>query len=202
MMAVSVDQIKALREQTGVGILDCRKALEDANGDYDLALENLRAKGLATAAKRADREAFEGTVELYSHGDGRVGVMVEVNCETDFVARSEEFRAFAHEIALQIAAAAPEYIRAEDIPDETLELKRKIVLEQSIEEGKPENIAEKIVEGRIKKYIEEVCLLNQEYIRDDNLTIEQLLLQNIASTGENIVIRRFERWELGESTTS
>lgn len=201
-MAVSVDQIKALREETGVGILDCRKALEDANGDYDIALENLRAKGLATAAKRADRDASEGTVELYSHGGGRVGVMVEVNCETDFVARSESFRDFAHEIALQIAAAAPEYIRAEDIPEETLELKRKVVLEQSIEEGKPENIAEKIVEGKIKKYVDEVCLLNQEYIRDDNLTIEQLLLQNIAAIGENIVIRRFERWELGESTTS
>jgi elongation factor Ts len=201
-MVVSVDQIKALREETGVGILDCRKALEDANGDYDIALENLRAKGLATAAKRADRDASEGTVELYSHGGGRVGVMVEVNCETDFVARSESFRDFAHEIALQIAAAAPEYIRAEDIPEETLELKRKVVLEQSIEEGKPENIAEKIVEGKIKKYVDEVCLLNQEYIRDDNLTIEQLLLQNIAAIGENIVIRRFERWELGGSTTS
>jgi elongation factor Ts len=201
-MAVSVDQIKALREQTGVGILDCRKALEDANGDYDLALENLRAKGLATAAKRADREASEGTVELYSHGDGRVGVMVEVNCETDFVARSEAFRKFAHEIALQIAAATPEYIRAEDIPEETLELKRKLVLEQAIEDGKPENIAEKIAEGRMKKFVEEVCLLNQEYIRDGDLTIEQLLLQNIAAIGENIVIRRFERWELGESTTS
>ncbi len=199
-MAVSVDQIKALREQTGVGILDCRKALEDANGDFDLALENLRAKGLATAAKRADREASEGVVELYSHGDGRVGVMVEVNCETDFVARSGEFRNFAHEIALQIAAAAPQFIRAEDIPEETLELKRKLAFEQSIEEGKPEHIAEKIVEGRIKKFVDEVCLINQEYIRDDNLTIEQLLLQNIAAIGENIVIRRFERWELGEST--
>ena len=201
-MTISVDQIKALREQTGVGILDCRKALEDANGDYDLALENLRAKGLATAAKRADREASEGIVELYSHGDGRVGVMVEVNCETDFVARSEGFRHFAHEIALQIAASDPGYIRSEDIPEETLELKRKVALEQALEEGKPEHIAEKIVEGRIKKYVNEVCLLNQEYIRDDNLTIEQLLLQNIAAIGENIVIRRFERWELGESTTS
>jgi elongation factor Ts len=201
-MAISIDQIKTLREQTGVGILDCRKALEDANGDFDLALENLRAKGLATAAKRADREASEGIVELYSHGDGRVGVMVEVNCETDFVARSEQFRNFAHEIALQIAASAPLYIKTENVPEETLELKRKIVREQSLEEGKPENIVDKIVDGRIKKYLDEVCLLNQEYIRDDNLTIEQLLLQNIAATGENIVIRRFERWELGESTAS
>ncbi|MBE9473863.1 MAG: translation elongation factor Ts [Chloroflexi bacterium] len=201
-MTISVDQIKALRGQTGVGILDCREALEGANGDYDLALENLRAKGLATAAKRADREASEGIVELYSHGDGRVGVMVEVNCETDFVARSKEFRYFAHEIALQIAASAPDFIRAEDIPEETLELKRKLARQQALEEGKPENIAERIAEGRIKKYIEEVSLLNQEYIRDDNLTIEQLLLQNVAAVGENIVIRRFERWELGESTAS
>lgn len=201
-MAISVDQIKALREQTGVGILDVRKALEDANGDYDLALENLRAKGLATAAKRADREAFEGIVELYSHGDGRVGVMVEVNCETDFVARSEEFRYFAHEIALQIAASAPGFIRAEDIPEETLELKRKLAHEQALEDGKPENVAERIAEGRVKKYIEEVSLLDQEYIRDEKLTIKQLLLQNIAALGENIVIRRFERWELGESTAS
>lgn len=201
-MTISVDQIKALREQTGVGILDCRKALEDANGDYDLALENLRAKGLAVAAKRADREASEGIVELYSHGDGRVGVMVEINCETDFVARSEKFRHFAHEIALQIAASAPSFIRAEDIPEETLELKRKLAREQALKEGKPENIAERIAEGRIKKYIKEDSLLNQEYIRDDNLTIEQLLLQNIAAIGENILIRRFERWELGESTAS
>jgi elongation factor Ts len=201
-MAVSVDQIKALREQTGVGILDCRKALEDADGDFDAALENLRAKGLATAAKRADRETFEGTVELYSHGDGRVGVMVEVNCETDFVARSEAFRNFAHEMALQIAAGSPSYIRVEDIPEEILEQQEDIFRQQALEEGKPENIVDRIVEGKIKKFVDDACLLNQEYIRDDNLTIEQLLLQNIAAIGENIVIRRFERWELGESEAS
>jgi elongation factor Ts len=201
-MEITVDQIKALREQTGVGILDCRKALEDANGDFDLALENLRAKGLATAAKRADREASEGIVELYSHGDGRVGVMVEVNCETDFVARSQEFRNFAHEVALQIAASAPVYIRVEDVPEEVIELRRKIVREQALEEGKPEKIVERIVDGRIEKYLQEICLLNQEYIRDDNLTVEQLLLENVAAIGENIIIRRFERWELGESSTN
>ena len=199
-MTITTEQIKTLREQTGVGILDCRKALEDANGDFDIAIENLRAKGLATAAKRADREASEGIVELYSHGDGRVGVMVEVNCETDFVGRSKQFRGFAHEIALQIAAAAPSYVRSEDVPEEVLELRRGIVREQALEEGKPENIVDRIVEGRMDKYIQEISLLNQEYIRDDNLTIEQLLLENIAAIGENIVIRRFERWELGEST--
>jgi len=198
-MTISTEQIKTLREQTGVGILDCRKALEDANGDFDIALENLRAKGLATAAKRADREASEGVVELYSHGEGRVGVMVEVNCETDFVARSKEFRSFAHEIALQIAAAAPIYVRADDVPEEVLELRRGIVREQALEEGKPENIVDRIVEGRMDKYIQEISLLNQEYIRDDNLTIEQLLLDKIAAIGENVIIRRFERWELGES---
>jgi elongation factor Ts len=199
-MAVTTEQIKALREQTGVGILDCRKALEDADGDFDLALENLRAKGLATAAKRADRKASEGVVELYSHGDGRVGVMVEVNCETDFVARSKEFRNFAHEIALQIAASAPSFIRVEDIPEEILELRRNVLREQALEEGKPENIVDRIVDGRMDKYLQEISLLKQEYIRDDNLTIEQLLLENIAAIGENIVIRRFERWELGDST--
>ena len=198
-MTISTEQIKALREQTGVGILDCRKALEDANGDFDIALENLRAKGLATAAKRADREASEGVVELYSHGEGRVGVMVEVNCETDFVARSKEFRSFAHEIALQIAAAAPIYVRADDVPEEVLELRRGIVREQALEEGKPENIVDRIVDGRMDKYIQEISLLNQEYIRDDNLTIEQLMLDKIAAIGENVIIRRFERWELGES---
>ena len=200
-MTITTEQIKALREQTGVGILDCRKALEDANGDFDLALENLRAKGLATAAKRADREASEGVVELYSHGDGRVGVMVEVNCETDFVARSKEFRNFAHEIALQIAAASPSFIRVEDIPEDVLELRRNVLREQALEEGKPENIVDRIIEGRMDKYLQEISLLKQEYIRDDNLTIEQLLLENIAAIGENIIIRRFERWELGESST-
>ena len=200
-MAITTEQIKALREQTGVGILDCRKALEDANGDFDLALENLRAKGLATAAKRADREASEGIVELYSHGEGRVGVMVEVNCETDFVARSKEFRNFAHEIALQIAAGAPSYIRTEDVPEDVLELRRSVLREQALEEGKPEEIIDRIVDGRMEKYLQEISLLNQEYIRDDNLTIEKLLLENIAAIGENIIIRRFERWELGESAS-
>lgn len=198
-MTITTEQIKALREQTGVGILDCRKALEDAKGDFDLALENLRAKGLATAAKRADREASEGVIELYSHGDGRVGVMVEVNCETDFVARSKEFRNFAHEIALQIAASAPSYVRVEDIPEEVLTLRRNVLREQALEEGKPEEIVDRIIDGRMDKYLQEISLLNQEYIRDDNLTVEQLLLENIAAIGENIVVRRFERWELGES---
>jgi elongation factor Ts len=201
-MAITVDQIKALREETGVGILDCRKALEDTNGDFDKALEALREKGLATVAKRGERETSEGILDLYSHGDGRVGVMVEVNSETDFVSRSEKFRDFAHEIALQIAASAPSYVRVKDIPEEVLEQRRQTEREEALAEGKPEEIVEKIVEGRIKKFVDEACLLSQNYIRDDDLTIEQLLLQNVAAIGENIVIRRFVRWEMGEETTS
>ncbi|RCK77159.1 MAG: Translation elongation factor Ts [Anaerolineae bacterium] len=199
-MAITTEQIKELREATGVGILECRKALEQAGGDFKKAVDLLREKGLATAAKRADRQASEGVLELYSHGGGRVGVMVEVNCETDFVARSEPFRNFAHEIALQIAAAAPRYIRESDIPEQELEHERQIARARALEEGKPEAVVEKIVAGRIEKFKDEVCLLRQPYIRDENITIEQLLLQNIASMGENIVIRRFVRWERGEST--
>jgi elongation factor Ts len=199
-MAISIDQIKELRQVTGVGILDCRAALEDANGDFDKAVDFLREKGLAKAAKRSDREASEGMVELYSHGSGRVGVMVEVNCETDFVSRSDEFRHFAHEIALQIAAAAPSFVKTEDIPQEVLEHERQIAREQALTEGKPEKIIDRIVEGRLQKFMDEACLLRQTYIRDEDINVEQLLHQNIAAIGENIVIRRFVRWELGEST--
>jgi elongation factor Ts len=201
-MAVTTEQIKSLRELTGAGIMDCRKALEQANGDVEKAVEFLREKGLATAAKRADRSASEGMLELYSHGNGRVGVMVEVNCETDFVARSAAFRTFAHEVALQIAAGAPRYIREEDIPVEDLEQERQKARRIALDEGKPENIVERIVEGQLEKFKDETVLLRQPYIRDENLTINKLLLQNIASIGENIIIRRFARWELGKSTES
>src|SRR5690554_5993045 len=193
-MAITTEQIKELRAATGAGILDCRKALEQANGDFDKAVDYLREKGLATAAKRADREASEGVVELYSHGNGRVGVMVEVNCETDSVARSEAFREFAHEVALQIAASSPRYIRDEDIPESVLEHEREIARSRARQEGKPENIIERIVEGRIEKFKDEVVLLRQPYIRNEDITIEQLLMQNVGSIGENIVIRRFVRW--------
>ena len=198
-MAITTEQIKELREATAAGILDCRKALESADGDFDKAVDYLREKGLAKAAKRSDREASEGVLELYSHGNGRVGVMVEVNCETDFVARSEAFRKFAHEIALQIAAAAPAYIRKEDVPAEVLEHEREIARVRTLEEGKPAQVVERIVDGRIEKYYDEACLLRQPYIRDEQITIEKLLAQNIGSIGENIVIRRFVRWEVGES---
>ena len=199
-MAITTEMIKQLRESTGVGILDCRKALEESNGDLEKAMDYLREKGLATASKRAGRETSEGTVEVYSHGDGRMGVMVEVNCETDFVGRSEAFRKFAHEIALQIAASSPQYVREEEIPAEVLKHEEEIAAAKAREEGKPEAILPRIIEGSIKKFKEETVLMRQNYVRDENLTIEALLNQTIASTGENIVIRRFSRFSLGETS--
>ena len=198
-MEITTDMIKELREATGAGILDCRKALTDANGDFEKAVDFLREKGVATAAKRADRTASQGVVELYSHGEGRVGVMVEVNCETDFVARSEDFRKLAHEIALQIAASAPHYVREDEIPTPVLEHEAEIARARAKEEGKPDAIMDKIIAGRLEKFKDEVVLLRQSYIRDEELTIEKLVLQTIGTTGENIVVRRFQRWELGES---
>jgi elongation factor Ts len=201
-MAVTTEDIKKLREATGAGILDCRSALQEAGGDFDKAVDTLREKGLAAATKKAGREASEGVVDLYSHGDGRVGVMVEVNCETDFVGRSKEFRTFAHEVALQIAASAPLYIREEDIPEAMLEHEKKIAEGRAREEGKPDNIIPKIVEGSLKKFMDETVLLRQPYIRDESISIEQMLNQQIASMGENIVIRRFTRYALGETSAA
>lgn len=197
-MGITIEQIKELREATGVGIMDCREALENSGGDFDKAVDFLREKGLAKAAKRANRDASDGVIELYSHGDGRVGVMVEVNCETDFVSRNEEFRSFAHELSLQIAAASPLFVSEDDITEEALERERTVARNRAVEEGKPENIIDKIVAGRIEKYKDEVVLLRQAYIRDDSQTIQDMLNVLVASMGENIVIRRFERWELGE----
>lgn len=198
MATITTDMIKKLRESTAAGILDCRKALEKADGDYDKALDFLREKGLATAAKRADRVASEGVIDVYSHGNGRVCVMVEVNCETDFVGRSDKFRQFAHEIALQIAATSPLYIREEDIPQSELEHEAAIATAKAKEEGKPEAILPRIVEGSINKYKDDFVLLRQKYIRDDSKTIGDFLNETVVSTGENILIRRFVRWGLGE----
>jgi len=199
-MAITTDMIKELREATGAGVLDCRKALEQANGDFHKAVDYLREKGMATAAKRAGRQASQGVVELYSHGSGRVGVMVEVNSETDFVGRSDTFRTFAHEVALQIAASNPTYIKEEDVPENVLEHERQIAAAKAREEGKPEAVVPRIVDGYMKKFLDETCLLRQPYIRDESITIQQLMNQNIGTLGENIVIRRFARWELGENT--
>ena len=198
-MEITTEMIKELRAATSAGVLDCRKALTEADGDFQKAVDWLREKGMATAAKRSDREASQGAVELYSHGEGRVGVMVEVNCETDFVARSEKFRELAHELALQIAASAPQYLSEDEIPADILEHEAEIARTRAKEEGKPENIIEKIVQGRLDKFKDEVILSRQAYIRDDSMTIEKLILQSVAAIGENIIVRRFQRWELGES---
>jgi len=198
-MEITTEMIKELRAATGAGILDCRKALTDADGNFEKAVDWLREKGMATAAKRSDRDASQGIVELYSHGGGRVGVMVEVNCETDFVARSDKFRELAHEVALQIAASAPRYLKAEDIPADVLEHEAEIARARAKEEGKPDTVMEKIVQGRLEKFKDEVVLSRQAYIRDESITVEKLILQTVAAIGENVIVRRFQRWELGES---
>ena len=197
-MTASVDDIKKLRNMTGAGVLDCREALEGADGDVEKAVVLLREKGLSKAAKRADRETHNGRVELYNHGDGRIGVMVEVNCETDFVARTKEFLDFAHEVALQVAAESPGWITEGDVPEEVIEQERDIARKLALEDGKPEDIVDRIVDGRMAKFYGENCLMLQEYIRDEDQTIEDLLKELIVATGENITIRRFERWTLGE----
>jgi elongation factor Ts len=197
-MAVTTEMIKKLRENTGAGMLDCKKALEQSNGDYDKAVDYLREKGLSAAAKRSERKASEGVVELYSHGNGRVGVMVEVNCETDFVARSEGFRKFAHELALQIAASSPQYLTETDIPAEVLEHERKIAEAKAREDGKPEAVLPRIVEGYLNKFKDETVLMRQVYIRDESLTIQKLFDNVVVSTKEKLVVRRFARWQLGE----
>lgn len=199
-MAITTEMIKTLRETTGAGILDCRKALEQSNGDMDKAMEFLREKGLATATKRSSRQASEGVVELYTHGNGRVGVMVELNSETDFVGKSEKFRTLAHELALQIAATSPQFVFEADIPAEVIERETRIATAKAKEDGKPDTIIPKIVEGSLKKFKDEFVLMNQPYIRDEGLTVQALVNQNIAALGENIIVRRFARWALGETT--
>ncbi|WP_371871176.1 translation elongation factor Ts [Insulibacter thermoxylanivorax] len=197
-MAVTAAQVKELREKTGAGMLDCKKALEEAQGDMEQAMKILREKGLSAAAKKAGRLATEGLVESYIHGEGRIGVLVEVNCETDFVAKTDNFKQFVRDIAMQIAAAAPKYVSKDEVPEEELNKEREILRAQALNEGKPEKIVDKMVEGRMAKYYEEVCLLEQSFIKDPDLTIGQLLNSMIAQIGENITIRRFARFELGE----
>jgi elongation factor Ts len=187
-----------LREKTGAGMLECKKAREEAGGDMEKAIEILREKGLSAAAKKAGRIATEGLVDSYIHAGGRIGVLVEVNCETDFVAKNEEFKAFVKDIAMQIAASSPRYVRREDVPQEELDKEREVLRAQALNEGKPEHIVDKIVEGRLNKYFEEVCLLEQQFIKDPDKTVSELLNEKIAKIGENISIRRFVRFELGE----
>ncbi|KXG75781.1 translation elongation factor Ts [Thermotalea metallivorans] len=196
-MAITAGMVKDLRERTGAGMMDCKKALEESNGDMDKAIEILREKGLAKAAKKAGRIAAEGLVEAYIHG-GRIGVLVEVNSETDFVAKNEEFKQFVKDVAMQIAAANPLYIRREEVPEEVIQKEREILRAQALNEGKPEKIVDKMVEGRIEKFFKEVCLLEQAFIRDPEITIQDLLNEKIAKIGENLSIRRFVRYEVGE----
>ena len=197
-MSISVERVKELRQATGAGVLECRKALEACGEDFDKAVVLLREKGLAAAAKRSDRETREGVLELYTHGEGRVGVMVEVNCETDFVARTKEFRTLAHEMALQIAANSPRWVDIDGVPPEVLEQERQDARKWGLEEGKPEKVIERIVDGRLEKLYQETCLLRQPYIRDDAKTVSELLKETIAATGEKISIRRFVRWTIGQ----
>lgn len=195
-MAVSIDDIKKLKELTGVGLTDAKVALVAAGGDFDKALEEMRKKGLTKAEKKADREALEGVIDSYVHG-GRIGVLVEVNCETDFVARLDSFKEFAHMIALQVASMNPVYVSEADIPAEELERVRSEALASPALEGKPADIAEKIVDGQVKKHFTEKVLLSQAYVMDDSKTVEQYLKETIAQIGENVIIRRFKRIELG-----
>ncbi|MGI6513423.1 MAG: translation elongation factor Ts [Syntrophomonadaceae bacterium] len=195
---ITAGMVKELRERTGVGMMDCKNALVEAGGDMEKAIELLRTKGLAQAAKKASRLASEGLVSSYIHMGGRIGVLIEVNCETDFVAKTEEFKSFCHDLAMQIAASKPEYVKREDVPQETIEAEKRILRQQALNEGKPEKIVDKMVEGRIEKYYKENCLLEQPFIKDTDKTVQDLLNDKIMKLGENITVRRFVRYEVGE----
>ncbi len=197
-MAVDAKLVKTLREMTGAGVLECKKALEETNGNLEEAVELLRKRGIAKAAKKAGRETKEGIIHAYIHAGGRIGVLLELNCETDFVARNEVFKELANEIALQIAAMRPQYVSRDTVPKEVIEKEGEIAREAALAEGKPEHIAEKIAEGKVEKFLKEVCLLEQPYIKDDKKTVEDLIKEYIAKLGENIQVRRFTRYELGE----
>lgn len=197
MSKISASLIKDLREKTGAGMLDCRNALQETDGDLDKAVDLLREKGLSKAAKKSSRIAAEGLVESYVHG-GRIGVLVEVNSETDFVAKTDEFKDFVKDIAMQIAASSPKYVSRDEVPEEIVNHEKEVLTQQAMNEGKPQNIAEKMVEGRIEKFYKEIVLLEQPFIKDPDKTIETLLKEKIAKIGENIKIRRFVRFEVGE----
>lgn len=197
-MDISTAMVKELRERTGAGMLDCKKALVEKGGDMEKAIEFLREKGLASAAKKAGRIAAEGVIESYIHLGGRIGVLVEINCETDFAAKSDQFKQLAKDIAMQIAASRPEYVRREEVPTEVLEREKSIYKAQAMNEGKPEAIAEKIMTGRLEKYFKEVCLIEQPFIKEPDKSVEQVIKETIAAIGENINVRRFARFERGE----
>ncbi len=199
-MTINAQQVKELRECTGAGMMDCKEALTEAKGDLEKAVDILRTKGLADLAKKAGRATDEGVVGSYIHGGGRIGVLVEVNCETDFVARNDDFNTFVKDVAMHIAAAAPLYVRREDVPADVLDHEREIYKAQAAGSGKPEQIQEKIAEGRLEKYYKEVCLLEQPFVKDPDITVEQYMGQMVSKLGENMGISRFTRYVLGETT--
>lgn len=197
-MKITTAMVKELREETGAGVLDCKNALQETDGDFDKAVEYLRQKGLAAMAKRANRAANEGTIGSYVHAGSRVAALVEVNCETDFVAMTDDFLALAHDLAMQVVAARPKYLLPEDIPVEVIEAEKEDYRAQMADSGKPEHVMDKIVEGKLQKYYQEVCLMQQPFIKDEGLTVQDVATQVAAKLGENIVVRRFVRFELGE----
>lgn len=197
--AGTLAQVKELRERTGAGIVDCQKALNETGGDIEKAIVFLREKGLATAAKKAGRAAAQGMVGAYIHGGGKIGVLVEVNCETDFVARTEEFQRLVKDIAMQVAAANPRYVRRDEVPEAERERERAIYRAQTAQSGKPAAVVERIVGGKLEKFYSEACLLEQPFIREPSKTVEQLVKEAVARTGENIVVRRFSRFQIGEA---
>ncbi len=197
-MEITAAMVKKLREASGAGMMDCKKALTEADGDMERATELLREKGLASASKKAGRVAAEGVVEAYIHGAGRIGVLVEVNCETDFVAKTDNFKQFVRDIAMHIAASNPEYVGRGEVPADRVEKEREILRAQTLNEGKPANIVDKIVDGRIDKFFKDVCLLEQPFVKEPDKTVEQLVKEKIAQIGENISVRRFARFVVGE----
>lgn len=197
-MSISSTMVKELRDKTGAGIMDCKEALASADGNFDKAIDYLRKKGMSAATKRSSKAAKDGVISSYIHMGGRIGVLVELNCETDFVAKTDNFQLLAKDLTMHIAAANPTYIRPEDISSEVMEREKEIYRSQAMAEKKPEKIWDKIIEGKLKKYYEDVCLLNQKFIKDTDITVETLINNMIAKTGENIIIRRFIRFQLGE----
>ena len=198
-MEITTAMVKELRQATSAGVLDCRKALEESGGDFDKAVAHLREKGLAAAAKRAGRQASDGRVEAYVHPGSRIAVMLELNCETDFVARTDDFKTLAHDLALHIAFAAPHYLTRQDVPEGVLESERAIYRAQALQEGKPANVVDRIVEGRLAKFYQQTCLMEQPFVRDEDRTIQDLVTEAIAKFGENVVLRRFVRYAVGEN---
>ena len=198
-MSISAAMVKELRVKTGTGMMDCKEALVESNGDFDKAVEYLRKKGMSAATKRSSKVAKDGAIASYIHMGGKIGVMVEINCETDFVAKTDDFQALAKGIAMHIAASNPLYLKPEDVPEDILEKEKDIYKDQALAEGKPEKIIDRIISGKLKKYYEDVCLLQQKFVKDPDISVETLVNNMIAKSGENIVLKRFARFQLGEN---